>query len=158
MFPSTSRARLARRASIIAIGFACAAAGPALAAPNTYAATDLVSDVAGVAVTPPDPDLVNAWGVAFNPNGFVWVNDNGTGKSTLYDGSGVKQGLVVTIPAATGTDQGTPTGIMYNGTSDFRIATAPGATPVVAPFIFVPARTASSRPGHRPSRRPCASR
>ena len=38
-----------------------------------------------------DPNLVNAWGIAFNPTGVVWVNNQGTGKSTLYDGNGVPQ-------------------------------------------------------------------
>ena len=73
-----------------------------------------------------DPDLRNPWGVAFNPNGFVWVVDNHTAKSTLYDGNGIKQALVVTIPSANGTDPGSPTGITFNGTSDFRIAWPPG--------------------------------
>ena len=39
--------------------------------PRAYAVTPLVSD--GVVATPfTDPNLKNAWGVAFNPNGFVW--------------------------------------------------------------------------------------
>ena len=45
-----------------------------------------------------DPNLVNAWGIVFNPTGVVWVNNQGTGKSTLYDGNGVPQALVVTVP------------------------------------------------------------
>ena len=45
-----------------------------------------------------DPHLVNAWGIAFNPQGFVWVANNGTPTSTLYDGNGVAQSLVVAIP------------------------------------------------------------
>lgn len=61
-----------------------------------------------------DPDLVNPWGIAFNPFGFVWVADNGTGKATLYDGHGVKQMPVVTIPG------GKPTGIVFSGSpTDF---------------------------------------
>jgi uncharacterized protein (TIGR03118 family) len=129
-----THARHAARATIVAAGIALAA--PALADSNQYAIRNLVSDVPGAAEQL-DPDLVNPWGVAFNPNGFVWVVDNGTGKSTLYDGNGIKQALIVTIPSASGADPGTPTGITFNGTSDFRIAVAPGATPVVAPFIFV---------------------
>jgi uncharacterized protein (TIGR03118 family) len=67
-----------------------------------------------------DPDLVNAWGVAFNPDGFVWVNDGGTGKSTLYNGDGVKQSLVVTIPGPA--DGSKPTGIVFfGGSRDFKI-------------------------------------
>ena len=42
-----------------------------------------------------DPDLINPWGVSFSPSGPFWVSDNGTGKSTLYNSVGAKQGLVV---------------------------------------------------------------
>jgi hypothetical protein len=46
-----------------------------------------------------DSDLVNPWGIAFNPfePEFVWVADNETGKSTLYDGNGV-YGRIEPIP------------------------------------------------------------
>ena len=64
-----------------------------------YAATNLVSDLPRrtfrTANANADPTLVNAWGVAFNPQGFVWVANNGTSTSTLYDGNGVPQSLVV---------------------------------------------------------------
>lgn len=134
MFAFSPHARLAVPATLFAVSLALAA--PTLAAPNSYEVTPLDSDVAGnAAVT--DPDLVNPWGVAFNPNGVVWVADNHTGKSTLYDGNGIKQGLVVTIPAVQGNGQGSPTGITYNGTQDFKITIAAGATPTAAPFIFV---------------------
>jgi hypothetical protein len=33
-----------------------------------------------------DPHLKNAWGVAFNPQGFVWVADADGHVSTLYAG------------------------------------------------------------------------
>ena len=135
MFAFMSPARFAARAAVLAAGVALAA--PAVADPALYEVAPLVSDVEALAPTPADPDLANPWGVAFNPNGFVWVADNHSGRSTLYDGNGAKQSLVVTIPSADGTSTGSPTGIAFNGTSDFRIAVTPGATPVVAPFIFV---------------------
>jgi uncharacterized protein (TIGR03118 family) len=129
----SSLARRALPATLLAAGLILAA--PSIAAPNNYAVTNLVADVAGVA-NHTDPNLVNGWGVAFNPNAVVWVADNHTGVSTLYDGDGNVQSLVVTIPAASGSGQGSPTGIVYNGTRDFTIATAAGATEVPAPFIF----------------------
>src|SRR6266702_2512110 len=88
-----------------------AAAGPG--APNSYAQTNLVSNVSGVG----DPDLINPWGIAFNPNAV----------STLYDGMGVKQVTRVTIPSANGTDHGTPTGITFNSSSDFKVGAAGAA-------------------------------
>jgi hypothetical protein len=114
MFAFMSPARFAARAAVLAAGLALAA--PAVADPALYEITPLVSDLEALAPTPPDPDLLNPWGVAFNPNGFVWVTDNHSGKSTLYDGNGVKQSLVVAIPSVDGTGTGSPTGITFNGT------------------------------------------
>lgn len=50
-----------------------------------------------------DPDLVNAWGVAYLPTGPFWISDNGTGVTTLYSvephtNTTTKIGLTVTIP------------------------------------------------------------
>src|SRR5256884_9360309 len=64
---------------------------------NAYVVAPLVSNVAGGA-TVQDTVLRNAWGVAFSPAGSpFWVNDNGTGCSTLYSGGGTKlarEGLI----------------------------------------------------------------
>ncbi len=68
-----------------------------------------------------DPQLVNPWGLVYGPGSPFWVSDAGSGLSTLYDGTGVKQGLVVTIPPASGTGKGSPTGIVYNGSTEFQI-------------------------------------
>ena len=67
-----------------------------------------------------DPDLINPWGVAFGPNGDIWVNNNGTGTSTLYTidpttDTTTKAALVVTIaPPAGTTITAAPTGIVFN--------------------------------------------
>jgi uncharacterized protein (TIGR03118 family) len=98
-----------------------------------FAATSLVSD-GGVPAAHTDPNLVNGWGVAFNPVGFVWVADNGTNNATLYDGNGVPQSLVVAIPPGT-TGDASPTGIVFNGTQDFKVGQN-GVTGASA-FIFV---------------------
>jgi uncharacterized protein (TIGR03118 family) len=68
-----------------------------------------------------DPLQVNGWGLAYGPGGPFWVSDQGSGWSTLYNGQGVKQGLEVLIPSATGAGPGQPTGIVFNGSSDFQI-------------------------------------
>jgi uncharacterized protein (TIGR03118 family) len=87
---------------------------------SKFLATSLVSD-GTLPAAHTDANLVNAWGLVFNPTGFVWVANNGTSKSTLYDGNGVPQSLVVSIPAGTGGDA-SPTGIVYNGTQDFKVS------------------------------------
>src|SRR5260370_20886102 len=58
-----------------------------------YKRTDLVTNAT-------DPDLVNGWGLTRSSGSPFWVSDAGTRKSTLYNGAGHKQGLVVTIPPA----------------------------------------------------------
>jgi uncharacterized protein (TIGR03118 family) len=104
---------------------------------TAYAMTNLVvdSNAAGNPVHGAfaDANLVNAWGVAFNPAAFVWVNDAGTNKSTLYDGTGVPQSLVVSVPPG-GAGAATPTGIVYNGGPAFEVTQ--GGARGASLFIF----------------------
>jgi uncharacterized protein (TIGR03118 family) len=97
-----------------------------------YSVTALVTDTATSAAHM-DAHLVNAWGLAFNPTGFAWVANEGTSTSTLYDGNGVPQSLVVTIPAGA-VGAGNPSGIVFNGTTDFSITE--GGVSGAPPFIF----------------------
>ena len=64
-----------------------------------YVATHLVSNnnlsTNPYSTSNVDTRLVNPWGIAFNPQGFVWVANNHSSTSTLYDGDGVRQTLVV---------------------------------------------------------------
>jgi uncharacterized protein (TIGR03118 family) len=97
--------------------------------------TNLVSDGA-VPAAATDPKLVNPWGLAASSGSPWWVNDNGTGVSTLYNGSGAKQALVVTIPPPTGSPAGTtstPTGMVFNGKTSEFLVNGPGTA---AHFIF----------------------
>ena len=81
-----------------------------------------------------DHNLKNPWGITFNPFGFVWVANNHTGTSTLYDGTGQANPLVVTIPAENGEETGNPTGIVYSGGEDFVVTV--GAKSGPARFMF----------------------
>jgi uncharacterized protein (TIGR03118 family) len=85
-----------------------------------YESTILVANKSDYDPENVDDNLVNAWGIAFNPDAFVWVANNGTGTATLYDGNGEAQPLVVTIPGGGG-EEGGPTGIVFNSTDDFQI-------------------------------------
>jgi uncharacterized protein (TIGR03118 family) len=87
-----------------------------------YQSTLLVSDLAGKAKHQ-DPLLKNAWGLVYSPGGPFWVNDEASGWSTLYDGKGNPQSLQVIVPSANGIGSGTPTGIVYNGSQEFKIDT-----------------------------------
>jgi uncharacterized protein (TIGR03118 family) len=89
-----------------------------------YTQTNLVSNLSGVAPVT-DPNLANAWGLSRSSNGDWWVSDNTTGLSTLYSGTtGAITPLVVTIPPSdpNTTSTGSPTGTVFNGTTDFAIA------------------------------------
>ncbi len=108
---------------------------PAFPASITFVQENLVSDIPGVAANT-DPNLVNSWGVTFGPATPFWVNDNGTGVATLYNGSGqpfpVGNPLVVTIPPpAGGAPPSAPTGNVFNDTTGFNVG--PGQP---ARFIF----------------------
>ncbi|MGE5649464.1 TIGR03118 family protein [Noviherbaspirillum sp. UKPF54] len=101
---------------------------------NFYQQHNLVSDGSNPADNT-DPNLINSWGIAFNPFGPVWVADNGTGVSTLYDGNGKPQPLVVQIPGpANASGPGTPTGIVFNGSTGFVVSQ--GGASGASKFIF----------------------
>jgi uncharacterized protein (TIGR03118 family) len=95
-------------------------------AANRYGETDLVSDVPGAAAHL-DPNLVNAWGLVAGPTTPWWVADNGTDRSTLYDGTGAAIPLVVKVPGA-------PTGAVFNGGPGFVVSHEGASDPSV--FLF----------------------
>jgi uncharacterized protein (TIGR03118 family) len=102
---------------------------------QNYTQVNLVANTSGVAPVT-DPHLVNPWGMSRSSGSPWWISDNGTGLSTLYNGAGVINSLVVTIPKANPTSKtfptGTPTGTVANGSpTDFVLA--PGAA---ADFLF----------------------
>jgi uncharacterized protein (TIGR03118 family) len=105
---------------------------PATLIAQQYQQTNLVSDTQIEGTNPPDPTLKNPWGIARGTISPWWVSDNMAGVSTLYNGAGVKQTLTVTIPHTPETATGSPTGIVFNGSTDFAVApNMPGV------FIFV---------------------
>ena len=126
------------RLSVAAVALPAAALlsmQPALAdnADRGYAQHNLVSDIPGLAPIT-DPHLVNPWGMSAGPSSPLWISDNGTGLTTLYDGSGhpfpsgPNGPLVVTIatpPSAGSGAVSAPTGQVFNTfdntTSDFVI-------------------------------------
>jgi uncharacterized protein (TIGR03118 family) len=74
----------------------------------------------GAAVT--DPNLLNAWGIAFSSGGTAWVSAEAKGVSVVYNREGVIQGISpVAIPSPTATTGGHPTGQVFNPTTDFKL-------------------------------------
>ena len=107
---------------------------PLSASAQHYTRTDLTTNSANVSATAAniDTNLVNAWGLSRSSGSPWWVSDNGTGLSTLYDGAGSTQSLVVTIPPPAGSnDPAAPSGTVFNYTSSFKVKGQPSV------FIFV---------------------
>jgi uncharacterized protein (TIGR03118 family) len=113
---------------------------------GSYGQTNLVSDIPGLA-THTDPNLHNPWGTSVGPGSPIWVSDNETGVTTLYDGAGNPQPapgnsqLVVVIPAPPSAGAGAvgaPTGQAFNtfdpASSDFVISKAGASGPSF--FLF----------------------
>lgn len=107
-----------------------------------YTQTNLVSDLAnfnGQPVAVQDPDFKNSWGLTRSASSPWWINNAGTGTSALYTGAGkvVSPPSPVVIPnAPNAKGPSSPTGLVFNGTSDFVIANVPGKQPAPAVFIF----------------------
>src|SRR6267142_3016354 len=115
-----------------------ASVSPAVVFAQHYTQTNLVSDLSGQAANR-DGNLVNPWGLARSSTSPWWINNNGTGTSALFNGSGnafpIASPLVVTVPPPKNSPAGTkstPTGIVFNGSTDFAVATGKPAI-----FIFV---------------------
>src|SRR5436305_7448837 len=86
-----------RLSTLALVGLCGLVRAPIAQAADAYIQHNLVSD-GTIPADHVDANLVNAWGIALSPTSFAWVADNGTGVSTLYDGMGNPQSLVVTIP------------------------------------------------------------
>ena len=93
---------------------------------NAYRVSKLVSDVPGMA-SHLDKHLVNAWGLSAGPSTPWWVADNGTNRSTLYDGNGNAIPLVVRVGGA-------PTGTVFNGGPGFVVSNGGSSGPSL--FLF----------------------
>jgi len=79
--------------------------------PTAFRVTKLVADGAGVGATQ-DTNLRNPWGLVFFGQDPVWIANNATNTSSLYDGNGLNQKLLVALPPATDGTAFEPTGIV----------------------------------------------
>ncbi|MGZ4457773.1 MAG: TIGR03118 family protein [Nocardioidaceae bacterium] len=152
--PTLTRSRsLAAVGAVAAGGLAAAVAAPSaqaivygpsnqtrpavassMSAHHGFRVLRLVSDQAGKAQLR-DKNLVNAWGLASSPSSPLWVSNNGSNTSTLYQGATApgdplkKVPLVVKIPGG-----GAPTGALFNPTTKFRLHSGGRTGPAL--FIF----------------------
>jgi uncharacterized protein (TIGR03118 family) len=129
---------------LVRLAKACIIGGSTLLLPvaafaQHYNQTNLVTDAATTATAAHiDPNLKNPWGMARSNSSPWWISDNNAGLSTLYDGAGNIQSLVVKIPGPNGSPANfvsSPTGTVFNGTTGFDLT--PGNTATAAKFMFV---------------------
>src|SRR3989442_8713473 len=98
------------------------------AAPSQFYEQHNLVSAGAVSAVLVDPALVNAWGLVASATSPWWVADNGTGLSTLYNGNtGAKVALTVSVPGA-------PTGVVFNSSPSFVVASGTKSGP--ARFIF----------------------
>ena len=131
-----------------------------LTANAQYVPFNLVTDGGSATTLHVDRNLINPWGLASSPTGPFWVAANGTSKSTVYDSKGnaypPNAPIVVNVGASS---ESAPTGIVFNGTDEFKVAkngvfaparfifvtedgTISGWSPIVDPKNAVPANSA----------------
>src|SRR2546428_11727731 len=138
----TSRLANLRGAGVLVFTFAVlalvAVPASAVAVPGTYTVKALVSN-SGVPGPTAHARLQTAWGLVAGPGPPWWVSDNGADFSTLYNATGVKRNLSVSV-------DGAPTGIVFNGDStSFR------AGPSNAGALFIFATEGGTIAGWNPS-------
>jgi uncharacterized protein (TIGR03118 family) len=90
-----------------------------------------VSDQDEVEALAHDKELVNAWGLAFNPAGPAWISSNGKGLANVYNSEGTRL-LRVVVPTPKVPrhwspkkrmkmkEPSAPTGQVFNGSDDFK--------------------------------------
>ena len=118
-------------AAFLAMGSLSAISQGATGTANIYIQHNLVSDIAGMADFT-DPHLVNPWGISESTGSPLWISNQGSATSTIYNGSGVASTTVVTIPnGATRQSLVGPTGQVQNSSTGFLLSNGKAAS-----FIF----------------------
>jgi uncharacterized protein (TIGR03118 family) len=92
----------------------------------SYERINLVASTTGYGAARIDTNLVNAWGTAIGPTGSFWISSTEKDLTTVYDRNGA------TLLSPIDVD-GEPTGVVYNGTTDFVIP----STTLASKFIYV---------------------
>jgi len=95
---------------------------------GVYQVNNIISD-GYVPATTMDPNFIDPWGVS--GTNTLWINTNVTGYSYLSSIAGVLGSFKVTVPAASGTGPGQPTGTVQNTTTGFVLSNGTKAS-----FLF----------------------
>jgi uncharacterized protein (TIGR03118 family) len=126
--PSNSRSRAALLVKgVAALTLSLATAAGLAQTAGSYSLTNIISDgYVPAAVT--DPGFVDPWGISGTSD--FWIDTAVTGYSYVNFANGAIQ-FKATIPAATGTGTGQPTGTVFNSTNGFLLSNGSKAS-----FLF----------------------
>jgi uncharacterized protein (TIGR03118 family) len=82
-----------------------------------FVQVNLVGDNSDLAPANVDPNLINAWGIAFPTSGPAWVSSMGAGLAKVFfnDPTGFRTSVV--IPSPNTPTGGHPTGVVFNNTT-----------------------------------------
>jgi len=95
---------------------------------GSFVVTNIISD-GYVPATTMDPNFIDPWGVSGTST--LWINTNVTGYSYLTSIVGVLGSFKATVPPASGTGAGSPTGTVQNTTTGFLLSNGAKAS-----FLF----------------------
>jgi len=112
---------------LLTLSFTSASLLSGTAFAQKYQETNLVSNTSQSGVTTVDPDLVNCWGISRSSTGTWWAADDAKGVATLYSGTGIMPGSGQNATEA-------PTGIVFNGSTDFDVISGKPAVCIFAAF------------------------
>src|SRR5579863_772909 len=117
-----------------------------IVAGTNFTVTIEVSDTVADGGLMQDASLSNPWGLSQGPGTFLWVSDNNTGVSTLYDPAGTllgmgpfaKAGLTVAIPDGAADPNGapSPTGTVFTDFTNSTFDVTEGGKTGHALFLF----------------------
>jgi uncharacterized protein (TIGR03118 family) len=104
---------------------------------SDYQQVNLLTDTTVFAAKVTDTNLSNPWGIAVGPDQTYYVANNRSGVVTQYDIDGNAKGDPILIPGAIGSAEpvpaapgasgtGSPTGIVFNTTTEFRMPKGAG--------------------------------
>ena len=89
---------------------------------QNFTQVNLVSSSSSYTGARVDPNFINGWGITFSPTGIAWISAEGAGTSVVYDKTGAEILPAVRIPSPTDSTGGAPSGIIFNGTTDFALS------------------------------------
>ena len=113
--------------TLVAVSFACRKNTVRPDDLKNFRQVNLVANSAEYHPVTIDPTLLNAFGIAWSPNGIAWVNSVGGHVSELYNSEGAIVRTPVNIPSPTDTIGGFPCGIVFSGGKGFNLTNGASA-------------------------------